>query len=295
MKKALTLERNKRVWELDFLRGLSILLVVWDHAMYDFARVFSSWATGPSDFLRSTYRFAHEYIYGDLRFLWRPAFLFLFFCTSGLCTALSKNNLFRGMRLWCVACAVSLVTFVAEAVSGEYAFALFGVLHCLAVCILSFCLVYWASKGITALCAKLGKREYDTSVERWVSTGLCFALAGIFIALHFTYNVTLSEMTKHYAYVISDSKWIGLFVVNDKWWTADYFPLLPYISFFYIGAGFSRVLYEKKRSLLPLVDGYWNRPFCFTGRHSLIVYLGGQVLAIVFGLLCNLAVFGKAF
>ena len=69
MKKALTLERNKRVWELDFLRGLSILLVVWDHAMYDFARVFSSWATGPSDFLRSTYRFAHEYIYDHHEYL----------------------------------------------------------------------------------------------------------------------------------------------------------------------------------------------------------------------------------
>ncbi|MBR1748043.1 MAG: DUF1624 domain-containing protein [Clostridia bacterium] len=295
MKKDVSPFVKNRVWEVDFIRGLAILLVVWDHAMYDFARNFPLWATGGNEFLYTVTRFASDYLNGGLRFLWRPAFLFLFFFTSGLCTALSKNNLFRGLRLWAVACAVSVVTYAVEALSGEYAFALFGVLHCLAVCVLSFCPVYYLVKGLTALVSHVRKRPYDTAMERWVLTALCLILSGVFVTLHFVYNVRLSEMVRYYATVRSDSKIIGLFLVNEKWWTADYFPLLPFIAFFYLGAGLSRVLYEKKRSLFPLLDGYWNKPFCFVGRRSLVVYLGGQILAIVLGCLANLIAFGSLF
>mgnify|MGYP002508968770 CR=1 FL=1 len=29
--------KRRRIWEVDFLRGLMILFVVWDHLMWDFA------------------------------------------------------------------------------------------------------------------------------------------------------------------------------------------------------------------------------------------------------------------
>lgn len=288
------LSKKNRVWEVDFLRGLAILLVVWDHAMYDYARVFSDWRVSSGTFVHEIFSFATSYISGDLRFFWRPAFLFLFFFTSGLCTALSRNNLLRGLRLWAVACVVSIVTFVVEAITGELAFALFGVLHCLAVCILTFSLAQLFVKGICALVKKAGKVDPDL-FGRWFLFALCLSLGAVFTAIHFTYNVTLADMTKRYAMVQTDSKILGLFVVDGKWWTADYFPLLPYIAFFYFGAAFSRLLYDKKRSLLPLVDGSWNKPFCFAGRHSLVVYLGGQVLAIFLGCIFNLIAFGTLF
>ena len=53
----------------------------------------------------------------------------------------------------------------------------------------------------------------------------------------------------------------------------DYVPLFPYIVFFLFGTLFSLFFYrEKKQSLFPK-RGQWERPICFIGRHTLIIYL----------------------
>ena len=53
----------------------------------------------------------------------------------------------------------------------------------------------------------------------------------------------------------------------------DYVPLFPFIVFFLFGALFSHFFYKKtKQSLFPK-RGEWERPICFIGRHTLIIYL----------------------
>lgn len=286
--------KKNRIWELDFLRGLSILLVVWDHAMYDFARVFD-WHNGSVEFLRYLSRLGESYFYGDLRFLWRPAFLFIFFCTSGLCTAFSRNNFIRGVRLLTVAAGVSLVTFVIDALFDAETYAMFGVLHCLAVIILSYSLVDLIIRGATKLIAVLTKKPYSHLIERIIRIGICLALGVAFCFINAKYNVSIADMTRSYTTIESDSKIIGLFFTHDLWWTADYFPLFPYIAFFYFGAALAGALYDKKKSLLAPLDGVWNAPFTFAGRHSLVVYLAGQVFAIGIGVILNLAFYGSVF
>ena len=53
--------------------------------------------------------------------------------------------------------------------------------------------------------------------------------------------------------------------------SADYFPLLPNLGFFLLGAVAGRKLYSNKQSLFPNVRE--SRFLCFCGRHSLIIYL----------------------
>ena len=287
--------KKNRMWELDFLRGLSILLVVWDHAMYDFARVFTQWKTGGVAFLSDLSNFGYSYITGDLRFLWRPAFLFIFFCTSGLCTAFSRNNFIRGVKLLTVAAGVSLVTFIIDALFDADTFAMFGVLHCLAVIILSYSLVDIIIRGITKLVAVISKKPYSHLIERLLRIGICLALGVIFCVINAKYNVSILDMTASYATIESDSKIIGMFFANDLWWTADYFPLFPFIAFFYFGAGLAGIFYDKKKSLFAPLDGVWNVPFTFAGKYSLIVYLGGQVVVVLIGIILNFAFFCTAF
>ena len=57
--------------------------------------------------------------------------------------------------------------------------------------------------------------------------------------------------------------------------TADYFPLLPHLGYFLLGAALGGILYPEKRSLLPQVNDKCLpvRLLCLCGRHSLLIYL----------------------
>ena len=57
--------------------------------------------------------------------------------------------------------------------------------------------------------------------------------------------------------------------------SSDYFPLLPYLGWFLLGACLGRLLYSERRSLLPdFPAGAWPiRALRWCGVHSLWIYL----------------------
>ena len=59
---------------------------------------------------------------------------------------------------------------------------------------------------------------------------------------------------------------------------ADWMPLVPYIFFFFLGATLTSIIYKEKKSLLPRHE--FERPVCFVGRHTLIIYLAHQAVLI---------------
>ena len=289
-----TLKRKKnRIWELDFLRGFAILLVVFDHLFYDYGMFFGAWRNCGVPFLEKLNSISLSYLNGDLRFFWRPAFLFIFFSVSGICTALSRNNFLRGIKLWVVAVFITLISFLGEIVA-DTPFILFGVLHCLAVVIVVYAIIEFCIKGIFFLVEKLRKKESKQWVKTLVFTVVCLAVAGVTLWLHFHYNPRLYDVESNYTVSEVDGKKWGMFFFSHEWWTSDYFPLFPFISFFFFGAALSKILYPKKRTLFPLLQGPWNAPVSFAGKHSLIVYLLGQVLGIGLGALLSLAFLGKS-
>lgn len=258
--------------------------------MVDFRTVYTFWGNSGSDFLKWFYTLGELYLTSDVRALWRPAFVFIFFFTSGLCTAFSKNNFLRGCKLACVAAAVSIVTYYADVLFESDVYAMFGVLHCLAVVILLYSVTELIIKGITALFSLIAKRPYDKKAERIIQIVTCLTLGVVFCIIHDKFNVSINA---HSNMIETDSKILGMFFYCENWWTADYFPLFPFIGFFFLGAGCTGLLYGKKRSLLPDVDGVWNRVFTFAGRHSLIFYLGGQIVVISFCAIASLIVMGR--
>ncbi len=276
MEKAVTPKTPKakrvRAWELDFLRGIAILSVVWDHVMFDLAYMFyNEWSTAGAEGLLKVAEFARDYHEGFLRVLGWPVFVFIFFFVSGTCTTFSRNNLFRGLKLAVVAVLVSVVTYLLQeymAMSGT--FILFGVLHCLALCILCYSLVEF----LTNLAFKRLKHF------RYVKAGVYFAIAVALLVVNYTQNVTLYDTNMYGATVNAEWEFAGMFIFVENWWTADYFPLLPFFGFFMLGASVSPLAYPNKESLLPKLDGKWHKIFTIPGRYSLYIYLGLQVVAI---------------
>ncbi len=278
--------RKKRIWELDFLRGFAIIMVVWDHFMYDCAVIMGSyWRNGGNEVLQNWQKFAYSYLNGNVRAFWWAFFVMIFFTVSGVCTALSKNNLIRGLKLAAVAVFVSVVTYIGEYVLElAQMFILFGVLHCLASCILIYALVEIGTGLINRLTHKKTK---------WLLPAVCAALGVAALILDEIFNIPLREVITNYTVVETDSAIAGLFVFVDEWWTADYFPLLPFIGYFLLGAAAGHIVYKNKKSLLPKLDGKWHAFFTVPGRFSLLIYLSSQVIGLAILALITWLVLGE--
>jgi len=175
----------------------------------------------------------------------------LFLVLSGICVTLGKRHIRRGLLVLACGLLVSAVTYgmycLELADSGVIVY--FGILHCLGICMVLWqafrCLPVWSLPVIGA-------------VLIW---------AGFYL-----------EKT-----VVADSLWLLPFNIMPVYFaTADYFPLLPYMGYFLVGAMLGKLLYRNKQSLLPGVNE--KNPvvaaLCWCGRNSLWIYLIHQPVLV---------------
>lgn len=194
----------------------------------------------------------------DLQIPTRKAFAFvqnwggvLFFLLSGLCATLGSHPVRRGAMVLGAGLICTAVTLAGRALGmlPDYMVIRFGVLHCLGACMLLWPVF---RKLPVWLLAALG-------------TG--FGVLGIYL-------------TQCVIVEFSGFAWLGL--LYPSYSSADYFPLLPYLGFFLLGAVLGRLLYAKKKSLLPQWETIWVfRALRWCGRHSLILYLLHQPLLML--------------
>lgn len=133
-------QQRPRIWEIDFLRGLSIILMVGYHLLYDLGAMagFSSFL-GFSTNLTTPAWTAAQYFFAGL-----------FVVLSGISSTLSRGNVRRAVRLSAFALLITAVTFFYDRASAIY----FGILHCLGVSILIYGLTL--QKASASACAAAG-------------------------------------------------------------------------------------------------------------------------------------------
>ncbi|MBE6986226.1 MAG: DUF1624 domain-containing protein [Ruminococcaceae bacterium] len=232
---------NKRIWELDVLRGICILGMVVVHLLYDLMVLYALVDWQPP----VLYTLAQEW--GGV----------LFLLISGICVTLGRRSVRRGLIVFFCGMICSAVTAGMYFLnfSGKGIIIYFGILHCLGVCMLLWPLV---------------KR-----LPVWALAALGIALiAGGF------YLQTLPP---------ADHPWFTVLgLPHQGFVSSDYFPLLPNLGFFLMGAVLGKTLYRKKETLLPRVNTQ-NPPirfFLLCGKHSLWIYLLHQpVLSGIFYLI----------
>lgn len=175
----------------------------------------------------------------------------LFFLLSGLCATLGSRPVRRGAMVLGAGLVCTAVTLAGRALGmlPEYMVIRFGVLHCLGACMLLWPVF----------------RKLPVWLLAVLGAGL--AVLGIYL-------------TKCVMVEFSGFAWLGL--LYPSYSSADYFPLLPYLGFFLLGAVLGRLLYAKKESLLPQWETIWVfRALRWCGRHSLILYLLHQPLLML--------------
>ena len=235
-----------------------MLLVIFDHLMYDIAYMMSDIFLdypGTNKIMGSIVDFCRWYWHSNIRFHVRNVAVFLFLCLIGICCSLTKNNLKRGAKLFIGAMIISLVTFIAGLVTNDLEITItFGILHCASLTLI-----------IIGLLEK-------TTQNKWIYWGI--AIVMIITGLYFYKDAP-------YAYYKSSTIWevvSGLFL-GTKNYGSDCMPFLLYGGQIFAGVFIGKVLYTKKKSLFK--KEYKNNIVTFIGRHSLMTYLIHQGTVIV--------------
>lgn len=230
---------RRRIYLMDELRGFAVFCMVFYHAFYTLAYLFNL-SIGKA-----------------LLFFFMPAepwFAGLFILISGISSNLSRSNTRRGLKLAAVALIVTLATWL---VVPEERIT-FGILHFLAVCMILYGLaqrfLLHADRGFqwwpVVVCAVL------YLLTREIGSG--------------TLGIGPASVSLPSALYATD--WLApLGFHTHAFYSADYFPLLPWVFVFFAGTSLGLLAAEERfpewtyRSRVPF--------FSWLGRHALVIYV----------------------
>ncbi|MCR5505882.1 MAG: DUF1624 domain-containing protein [Bacilli bacterium] len=245
---------EKRIHEIDFIRGVLIFLVVFDHIMNHFAF--------DNTFNQGLQQAAWWYWYCQPRQVIRMVALFGFCFVSGISCAFSRNNWLRAGQMLLIYGVLTVGSTIIEAwglFPDMTMYIPFNIIGVLAWSTLFYCFVQNKSwRGILAML--------------------------LFSFLMCQYFIPWLQQVNQLKSVHPAAA--ALFKPNTDY--ADWLPLFPFMTFFMMGAFVSYFVYRDKKKSITKHKYQWERPVCFIGRHTLIIYALHQVVFIPIFMLLNL-------
>lgn len=244
-------QQTNRIHLLDELRGLAIICMVVHHTLLNIGYLLGiPWGYEAFDF------------FGFVQ----PVFWILFIVTSGICTNLSRSSTKRGLLLLGISLVLTFVTAVImPAVGFEGEDIYFGILHCLACCM---------------ILAGVSKKLTDK-----IPVGVAMAVCLVLFAL--TYRLQdgllgIGAFSLRLPPAITQLPFLFPFgIITTTFHSADYFPLFPWVFVFFFGVFMGRRL--KQNGFPACTYQSRSRFLQFMGRNSLWVYVVHQpILYVIF-------------
>ena len=249
---------KKRIWELDALRGFAFILMVFDHLVFDLARVFRGiWFSEPSShFLYKLTQWAHAYRIMPASSFIRFVFISgVFLFVSGISANLSKNNYKRGLKLLIISVSLTIITIIVSQIIGYSIAIYFGILHCLAVAML-----------LSPLFMKMNK---------WLLT-----LLGVLVVFLGIYFGTLDVMSNPFLKFFSKTYLLVPFnIITPGFVSSDFYPIFPFMGIYILGIVFGKLTYRQGKSIFK--TDYNLIPLNYLGRNALWLYFAHQIILFV--------------
>ncbi len=232
---------RKRICLIDEIRGFSVLMMVLFHAYYVMGEFFGI------SFGEKLYNFFLPL---------EPVFAAVFIILCGVSCTLSRSNLRRGLKALAAALAFTLVTAVIlPGFNIRGAEVYFGILHFLACSILIYALIH-----------KLTDR-----IPPFAGIIICILLFLFFLNIE-KHKLGLGALSFSLPENLYQTNYFIPFgIYNSDFYSADYFPLFPFVFVFFAGvyagnffrkAGFPARSYKMR---VPFLD--------YIGRHAFIIYV----------------------
>lgn len=250
MEGKISMNLQERFWEVDFLRGVAIILMIAYHFIFDL----SFFGVYPLNTQSGFLWFFPRIIAAIFIFLVGVS-LYLSYTRAEILGTFTSDRDFlfkylkRGLWIFSLGLVITLVTWIF--IRSE--FIIFGILHFI---------------GLTIILAYPFLKNNESHRYMNLAAGLIFIAAGIY----------LSTFTFNFDWLL----WLGFIPQNLV--TVDYFPLLPWLGVVLLGIFSGGVLYRsyQRRFRFPDISAFLPvRVFTFLGRHSLIIYFIHQPILIV--------------
>ena len=259
--------KRERIWEVDFVRGLMILFVVWDHFMWDV-----NWM-GTSDYNTGLFKWLYElsenYYSGALRAVTHDVFVTMFVLTSGVSCSFSRSNGKRALKMCGFAILFSAVTYAISAIINDDLTIYFNVIHVVALSVLLYTAIEWVWSKLT--------KNWQKNIFGVVFFAI--TMTALVLGHCAKYMIeTNHSFTYHWTNLLfGESEWrnavIGKFVSGG-----DYLAFLPDFGWFLVGVVLGKAIYRERKSIFPSVNPKYVSPVTFCGRFSLWVYFISQVV-----------------
>lgn len=268
---------KRRITEIDFIRGIAIVIMVLDHAMYDFGYLLPSLFKNypnKTQFTIELAQFARKFWNWDVRVNVRFFVLFIFLALTGISCSFSKNNLLRGVKLFVVSLILTLATYLFGKITNDRQITIvFGILHCISVTLIL----------ISVFDILLKKVPFS----KWIYLAIGVILTGTGAYLIFVNpKITYAYYGSAPFYKILLNSIVGIWECGS-----DCYSLTFYGGQVFIGVFLGKLLYPERKSLIVKGD-YKDNFITFAGRHSLIVYIAHQViLPVLFSIILLLSGF----
>ncbi|MBQ5317114.1 MAG: DUF1624 domain-containing protein [Oscillospiraceae bacterium] len=229
---------KKRISALDLLRGTAMIYVMFYHLMFDLKYIYGS--DTPDVLTPNNEIFEVSHVF----------FLWILFSVSGVCVGFSRDPLKRGVLLYLAGFGITLATQIF--MPSELI--VFGVLSCFGACM-----------TITALCRPLLDKLPPVTALIWFGLWV--------LSMHFPQSINLI-FTQIPLNIPSYAPLYPIGITGNGFYSADYFPLIPYIFMYLTGYALYPLVKEKMPKWFCNVPEI--KPVNFIGRHSLIFYIVHQ-------------------
>ncbi len=325
------IQKIKRVWEIDFIRGVAILGMVVDHFIWDLSSLhsffFNYYEVDNPGVNRMCSALSDWYNGGRIYF---HNLAIIFFLICGISSTFSRNNWKHSLKIFLSALLLFVATYsiyhISYALGDHLDFRiLFGVLYALAMGTLFVSLLpqiyVWIARLIEKAkerhASKRGstyeKKKIDKAPDfiKWVYLGVGLALVVFWIVYSFEVNykqlrgieITPGNFWYWWMRKYDSAPYVHLVAPKTSdWFTnvfgmnfhdfalcffglrsvgSDFFSLIPWVGWTLIGAFIGKTVYAEKKSILPMLDGKWNKPFAYVGNKCLWIYVFHQVVLVI--------------
>lgn len=226
---------------MDEIRGFAVICMVFYHAFFDLAIQFNLPVGG-----------ALLMFFMPLE----PFFAGLFIFISGISSRFSKSNLIRGAKLFLISLGITAVTVTLDYFFSNGFSIWFGILHMLSVSMLLFSLFQKPLELINPL----------------AGMGIFLFLFMMTFAIQDGYLGLSPSLGVPFPGGFYTNNWLApLGFHGEGFYSADYFPLLPWMFIFFAGTSLGSY---AKAGRFPNWTYPARVPFLgWTGRHALMIYI----------------------
>lgn len=269
-------QKRKRIFEIDFLRGFAIILMVALHWLFLYSRYFyflsdpsnktpPDWLVNSADTAWNLFGMIE---WGGLVFL-EIFFYGLFSFLAGISCSFSKNNLERAIKLSYLAVFMVILVESAATILGTNFHLIFGIIQAMAVALLIYSLI-------------------DHFLPQWWVDFIIGIIFTIILCLEMIYalnyaastpGVDFPDVELHYPEVEMTGKWadekdlwkciIGIARTGNDW-----FNLSHIMALVFFGAAVGKTTYKKKKSLLrESFPTKWAKPILWVGSKTVYIYV----------------------